>query len=127
MAGAYTGDAGQRGLLDPSDITEAGAVAATAADPLGLPQDTPGAHGINDDRITAFMRGYLGGVDACALPKYGGSRGVDPVTGTASPSNRRAWADCPPDSRPDALSPEALGGNRDQTPRRFSAIQTRSS
>jgi hypothetical protein len=28
----------------------------------------PGAHGINDDRITAFMRGYLGGVDACALP-----------------------------------------------------------
>ena len=57
------------GLLDPGDITEAVAMAATAGDPLGLPQDTPGAHGIHDDRITAFMRGYLGGVDACALPK----------------------------------------------------------
>ena len=69
LAGAYASDAGQRGLLDPGDITEAVAMAATAGDPLGLPQDTPGAHGINDDRITAFMRGYLGGVDACALPE----------------------------------------------------------
>jgi hypothetical protein len=42
---------------------------AAAGDPLELPQDTPGAHGINDDRITAFMRDYLGGVDACALPE----------------------------------------------------------
>jgi predicted metalloprotease len=67
LAGAYANDAGQRGLLDPGDITEAVTMAATAGDPLGLPQDTPGAHGINDDRITAFMRGYLGGVDACAL------------------------------------------------------------
>jgi predicted metalloprotease len=69
LAGAHTSDAGQRGLLDPGDITEAVAMAATAGDPLGLPQDTPGAHGINDDRITAFMRGYLGGTDACALPE----------------------------------------------------------
>jgi predicted metalloprotease len=69
LAGAYTSDAGQRGLLDPGDITEAVAMAAAAGDPLGLPQDTPGAHGINDDRVTAFMRGYLGGVDACALPE----------------------------------------------------------
>ena len=68
LAGAYASDAGQRGLLDPGDITEAVAMAAAVGDPLGLPQDTPGAHGINDDRITAFMRGYLGGVDACALP-----------------------------------------------------------
>ena len=65
LAGAYASDAGQRGLLDPGDITEAVAMAATAGDPLGLPQDTPGAHGINDDRITAFMRDYLGGGDAC--------------------------------------------------------------
>ena len=62
----YASDAGQRGLLDPGDITEAVVMAATAGDPLGLPQDMPGAHGINDDRITAFMRGYLGGVEACA-------------------------------------------------------------
>ena len=52
-------------------------MAATAGDPLGLPQDTPGAHGINDDRITAFMRGYLGGVEGCAFPEEGGSRGSD--------------------------------------------------
>jgi hypothetical protein len=58
-------------LLDPGDITEAVAMAATAGDPLGLPQDAAGAHGINDDRITAFMRGYLGGVEACALPEEG--------------------------------------------------------
>jgi predicted metalloprotease len=69
LAGAYASDAGQRDLLDPGDITEAVAMAATAAAPAGLPQDTPGAHGINDDRITAFMRGYLGGVDACAFPE----------------------------------------------------------
>jgi uncharacterized protein len=67
LAGAYASDAGQRGLLDPGDITEAVAMAAPAGDPLGLPQDTLGAHGINDDRITAFMRGYLGDGDACAL------------------------------------------------------------
>jgi predicted metalloprotease len=66
LAGAYTSDAGQRGLLDPGDITEAVAMAATAGDPLGLPWDTSGAHGVNDDRITAFMRGCLGGVDAGA-------------------------------------------------------------
>jgi predicted metalloprotease len=71
LAGTYAGDAGQRGLLDPGDITEAVAMAATAGDPLGLPQDTLGAHGINDDRITAFMRGYLGGVNACGLPCVG--------------------------------------------------------
>ncbi len=58
----------QRGLLDPGDITEAVAIAATAGDPLGLPQDTPGAHGINDDRITVFMRGNLGGVEGCTFP-----------------------------------------------------------
>jgi hypothetical protein len=33
-----------------------------------LPQDAPGAHGINDDRVIAFMRGYLDGVTGCGLP-----------------------------------------------------------
>jgi uncharacterized protein len=68
LAGVYARDAGQRGLLDPGDLTEAVALAASVGDPLGLPQDAPGAHGINDDRITAFMRGYLQGVEACAIP-----------------------------------------------------------
>jgi hypothetical protein len=47
------------------------AMSATAGDHLGLPQAIPGAHGINGDRITAFMRGYLDSVDTCGLPQVG--------------------------------------------------------
>src|SRR5215212_4438387 len=68
LAGAYTSEAGQEGLLDPGDITEAVNSSAVAGDPLGLPQDAPGAHGINDDRVIAFMRGYLDGATGCGLP-----------------------------------------------------------
>jgi predicted metalloprotease len=68
LAGAYASDAGQQGLLDPGDLTEAVATSAVHADPLGLPQDAPGSHGINDDRVIAFMRGYLDGVTGCGLP-----------------------------------------------------------
>lgn len=67
LAGVYARDAGQRCLLDPGDITEAVAIAAALGDPLSLPQDAPGAHGIDDDRISAFMRGYLGGLAMCEL------------------------------------------------------------
>jgi len=42
---------------------------ATAGDPLGFPQDASGAHGINNDRITAVMHGYLDGVEACGLSR----------------------------------------------------------
>src|SRR5688572_19444853 len=65
LAGAYAQDAGTRGWLDPGDITEAVTGSAAAGDPLGLPQDRPGAHGTSDDRITAFMRGYLDGFFGC--------------------------------------------------------------
>jgi hypothetical protein len=68
LAGAYASEAGQQGLLDPGDVTEAVTSSAEAGDPLGLPQDAPGAHGINDDRVIAFMRGYLDGVTGCGLP-----------------------------------------------------------
>jgi uncharacterized protein len=68
LAGAYASEAGQQGLLDPGDVTEAVASSADAGDPLGLPQDAPGAHGINDDRVISFMRGYLDGVTGCGLP-----------------------------------------------------------
>jgi hypothetical protein len=68
FAGAYTNEAGQQGLLDSGDITEAVMVSADAGDPVGLPQDAPGRHGTNDDRITAFMRGYLDGVTGCDWP-----------------------------------------------------------
>jgi predicted metalloprotease len=67
LAGAYSSDASQRGLLDPGDVTEAVNMSAESADRLGLPQDQPGAHGINDDRVTAFMRGYIDGVTGCDL------------------------------------------------------------
>jgi predicted metalloprotease len=68
LAGAYASEAGQQGLLDPGDITEAVTSSAEAGDPVGLPQDSPGAHGTNDDRIIAFMRGYLDGATGCGLP-----------------------------------------------------------
>jgi hypothetical protein len=72
LAGAYANEAGQQGLLDPGDVTEAVQGSAEAGDPLGLPQDAPGAHGINDDRVIAFMRGYLDGVTGCGLPLSSG-------------------------------------------------------
>lgn len=73
LAGVYTEEAEAKGLLDPGDITEAVIISQSAGDPLGLPQDRPGSHGINDDRIKAFMRGYLNGLAACKLPMLGSS------------------------------------------------------
>ena len=67
LAGVYTQYAEEHGLLDPGDISEAVSISGESGDPLGLPQDQPGAHGINDDRIKAFMRGYLDGLAACGL------------------------------------------------------------
>lgn len=67
LAGSYGRDAETRGLLDPGDITEAILISATFGDPIGLPQDSPGAHGTNDDRVTAFMRGYLDGFIGCGF------------------------------------------------------------
>jgi predicted metalloprotease len=78
LAGAYASDAGQQGLLDPGDITEAVTSSAEAGDPVGLPQDAPGAHGTNDDRIIAFMRGYLDGATGCGLPLAAGPELPDP-------------------------------------------------
>jgi predicted metalloprotease len=87
LAGVYASDAGQRGLLDPGDITEALNSSAEAGDPLGLPQDAPGAHGINDDRVTSFMRGYIDGVSGCDLSLVAGPPatvpGPAPATGNA--------------------------------------------
>jgi hypothetical protein len=65
LAGSYARDAGTRGLLDPGDVTEAVAVSASFGDPTWLPQDTVGAHGTGDDRVIAFMRGYLDGFIGC--------------------------------------------------------------
>ena len=86
LAGVYALDAEDQGILDPGDITEAVTMSQAAADPLGLPQDQPGSHGINDDRITAFMGGYLNGIEECDLPLQGLSRaeGQSPSTSTSA-------------------------------------------
>lgn len=68
LAGAYARDAGTRGWLNPGDVMEAVTSEASAGDPLWLPQDQLGAHGRGDDRIAAFMRGYLDGFLGCQLP-----------------------------------------------------------
>ncbi len=73
LAGAYAKDAQTRGLLDQGDVTEAVSISAAGGDPFGLPQDTVGAHGTSDDRITAFFRGYLDGFIGCDLPIASGS------------------------------------------------------
>ena len=78
LAGVYTQNAESQGLLDPGDISEAVTISRDSGDPLGLPEE-PGIrlHGTNDERITAFMRGYLNGLDACNLPLQGGQTSRD--------------------------------------------------
>lgn len=66
LAGAYAQDAKTRGMLDPGDVTEAVETAINAADPIDTPSTDP--HGINDDRVTAFMKGFLDGLRPCSLP-----------------------------------------------------------
>ena len=72
LAGAYARDAGQRGLLDPGDLTEAVASAAAAGDPLGLPQDAPGGPRHQrrpDHRLHARVSGW----DSGLRPHYAAS------------------------------------------------------
>lgn len=67
LGGVYAQDADTRGLLGAGDITEAVRMSAIAGDPPGMSSSRRG-HGSSDDRVTAFMRGYLDGVTACGLP-----------------------------------------------------------
>lgn len=82
-AGAYARDAATRGLLADGDITEAVRSAAEAGDPVWLPRDQLGAHGINDQRITSFMAGYLGGLLGCEISLLGGAATGPATTGGA--------------------------------------------
>lgn len=68
LSGAFANEAGQQGLLEPGDITEAVITSADAGDPVDAPQDVIGAHDINDERVSAFMRGYLDGISGFNLP-----------------------------------------------------------
>jgi uncharacterized protein len=67
LAGSYARDAETRGLLDPGDVTEAVAISAISGDAPWLPRDEYGAHGTGDERVAAFMRGYLDGFIGCGF------------------------------------------------------------
>lgn len=73
LSGAYALDADARGLLHDGDIVEAVAMSASSGDPVWLAQDQAGAHGTSDNRISAFMRGYLDGFVGCQfVPAFRG-------------------------------------------------------
>lgn len=65
LAGSYALDAETRGLLESGDVIEAVTISAMSGDAPWLPQDEAGAHGTSDDRVAAFMRGYLDGFIGC--------------------------------------------------------------
>jgi hypothetical protein len=65
LAGSYARDAATRNLLDSGDVTEAVTISALGGDAAWLLQDEVGAHGTSDERVSAFMRGYLDGFIGC--------------------------------------------------------------
>ncbi|GIW04074.1 MAG: hypothetical protein KatS3mg059_0694 [Thermomicrobiales bacterium] len=58
LAGVYAQDADTRGVLDVGDLTEAVIIAALSGD---------SSHGTGDDRLSAFMLGYLTGLYGCGV------------------------------------------------------------
>ncbi|MFM9106753.1 MAG: neutral zinc metallopeptidase, partial [Chloroflexota bacterium] len=71
MAGAWTQHARDLGMLDKGDVTEAAALSARSGDDYNASQQERGAHGIDDERIASFMRGFDDGVGDCGLPLDG--------------------------------------------------------
>lgn len=71
LAGAYARDAETRGLLDPGDVVEAVSISAQSGDRYWLPDDAEGAHGSGDERVAAFMRGFLDGFIGCGFLSFG--------------------------------------------------------
>src|SRR5262249_30171162 len=86
LSGVYAQDAEQHGLLDPGDITEAVKLSGDFGDDPKASQNVLEAHGINDDRIKAFMRGYLNGLDACKLDLHGAPVNPIPPTPPSAPA-----------------------------------------
>lgn len=69
LLGVFTAYADDIGLLDYGDFLEALTSALDVGDPLGLPEDTPGAHGAPEERVKAVSRGFGGGpVSGCGMP-----------------------------------------------------------
>ncbi|MFT4037801.1 MAG: neutral zinc metallopeptidase [Thermomicrobiales bacterium] len=87
LAGVFAREAAQRGLLDPGDITEAVTISGEYGDNPLWPQDIPGAHGINDERITSFMTGYITGLSGCNLPGFGDSVAPPPPSVAEGPDS----------------------------------------
>ncbi len=117
MAGAWAQRARLLGLLDKGDVTEAAYLSAASGDDYNMPQDIEGAHGFDDDRITAFMGGFINGISQCELPFSAGSplgsgsqgAGMDPVdSGSRSPEVTPAPIVLSPTPTPILLSPVPL-------------------
>ncbi len=127
LAGAWTSRARELGLLDPGDVTEAAMLSAEYGDDYGAPQDVPNAHGIDDDRISAFMRGYDDGLGDCDLPFVAGGQQEPPSGAVPRPSPASALPD-PPQPLPalsvPALLPDALSLPQGQPLRLYDAGST---
>lgn len=98
LAGAFTDYAADQGRLDPGDVSEAATISILSGD-----SHAAGGHGINDERLLAFMDGYRDGLDACRLPL--GASGPAVVV----PTRPAAAIPAPPLQRPSsALTLESL-------------------
>jgi predicted metalloprotease len=65
LAGAWAGDATQRGVLNRDDLDEAVDLMIEVADRAGTPADADDAHGNRRERIDSFNIGLDGGPSAC--------------------------------------------------------------
>lgn len=78
LAGSYALDAETRGFLEAGDLSEAVAIANAGGDVAGFPQDQLGVHGTSNERIAAFMQGYLNGFIGCGFTMSGTGREASP-------------------------------------------------
>lgn len=79
FSGAFMAYVEEQGLLDTGDFMEALTTQYGGGDDvLGLPVDTPNAHGTGEERLKAVVKGYGGGTPRCGLP-------LDPARSTATP------------------------------------------
>lgn len=67
LAGSYTRSAEETGWLDDSDVNEAIYMTSLSGDPVGTSWGDPNAHGSGEERVEAFLQGYIGGTDGCDL------------------------------------------------------------
>lgn len=86
LAGSYALDADTRGILDDGDVLEGLAVSASAGDPVWMAQDQPGTHGTGEDRVSAFMRGFLDGFLGCQFAPA--STSLTPQSRTIEPTSQ---------------------------------------